>query len=86
MKIFKADRLLKLTKIMYESQQRLNTKNWEDTLKVHHREIERLLEKLGVFDKWRSKLEQYGNVAKNLVTEMFMDAYMSVHFGTCQQV
>ncbi len=82
MKTFRSDRLPRLTKIMYDSQLRLNTKNWEDTLKANHQEVERLLEMISIFDSWRTSLERaYGDVARDLIKETFMDAYMSVHFA-----
>lgn len=82
MRIFRADRLPRLTKIMYDSQQKLNTRNWEDTLKANYREIEKLLLAVSIFDIWRNKLaRQYGDVARDLIKETFMDAYMSVHFS-----
>lgn len=82
MKIFRVDSLPRLTKIMYDSQLRLNTKNWEDTLKTNYGEIEKLLEMVSVFDTWKNTLERkYGNVARDLIKETFMDAYMSIHFS-----
>src|SRR5574342_13285 len=82
MNTFKADKLPKLTKIMYESQQRLNKKNWEDTLKANNSEVEKLLEMVSIFDTWRNKLEcKYGNPAGDLIKETFMDSYMSIHFA-----
>lgn len=81
MKTFKADKLPRLTKIMYDSQLRLNTKNWEDTLKNNSAETEKLLEMVSVFDTWRGSLVTYGDVARDLIKEAFMDAYMSIHFA-----
>lgn len=82
MNTFKADKLLKLTKIMYESQQKLNTKNWEDTLKANYQEVEKLLVMVSIFDTWRTSLERsHGDVARDLIKETFMDAYMSIHFA-----
>lgn len=67
---------------MYESQQKLNTKNWEDTLKTNSNEIEKLLVMVSIFDIWKTKLEaEYGDVARDLIKETFMDAYMSIHFA-----
>lgn len=82
MKTFRTDKLPQLTKIMYESQQRLNTKNWEDTLKANYREVEKLLVMASIFDTWRNTLEQkYGDVFRDLIKETFMDSYMSIHFA-----
>ncbi len=82
MKTFKAERLPKLTKIMYDSQQRLSKNNWEDTLKANHREIEKLLVMVSIFDTWRNTLERkYGTSARDLIKETFMDSYMSIYFA-----
>lgn len=81
MKTFKADKLPNLTKIMYDSQQKLNTKNWEDTLKSNPQKVETLLEMVSVFDTWRTSLSAYGDVTRDLIKEAFMDAYMSIHFA-----
>lgn len=82
MKTFNANKLPNLTKIMYESQQRLNKKNWEDTLKADHKETEKMLVMVSIFDTWRTSLERvYGDVARDLIKETFMDAYMSIHFA-----
>lgn len=82
MRTFKVDKLPNLTKIMYESQQKLNTKNWEDTLKTNPSEIEKLLMMVSIFDIWRTILERkYGDVARDLIKETFMDSYMSIHFA-----
>lgn len=85
MNAFRADKLPPLTKIMYESQQKLNKKNWEDTLKANHRQVEKLLVKVIIFDTWRNKIERkYSKSAPdliNLIIEIFMDSYISVHFA-----
>lgn len=82
MKSFKPDKLPQLTKIMYDSQQKLNVNNWESTLKVNQNKVENCLEKIKVFDSWRNKLKDaHGEIAKSLIQETFLDAYMSVHFA-----
>lgn len=82
MRTFNVNRLPELTRSTYESQQRWGDKNWKDTLKKHYKEIEKLLQKIGVFDSWKNILgNKYGKVAGELVPEIFLDAYISVHFA-----
>ncbi|MBA7524866.1 hypothetical protein ES705_17011 [subsurface metagenome] len=82
MKVFKVHKLPQLTKSTYESQQRWIDKNWQDTLKKHYRETEVLLNKIGIFDVWKNMLSsKYGQVVNELMPEIFMDAYISLHFA-----
>jgi len=81
MKTFDENRLLELTKIMYEIQQKWSDKNCKETLRIHHREIEKLLQKTQVFATWKSKVANKYKVAKELIPEIFMDAYISIPFA-----
>ena len=79
---FNLNKLPELTKSMYESQLKWNDKNWKDSIKNHHKEIEKLLEKVEVFDSWQHILEsKYKNITKELIPEILMDSYLSVHFA-----
>lgn len=68
------------TKTMYESQEKWRTKASEGTLLAHKDEIEDLLEKANLFDLWSNSL-QGSEAARRLIPEIFMDAYMSIHFA-----
>lgn len=81
MKKFNVNKLPSLTKSIFESHQKWSDKNWKDTLNSHSREIEKLFGKIGIFDQWKKLLgSKYGKVAKELIPEMFMDSYLSLHF------
>lgn len=58
----------------------MGKKNWNSTIRTHSKELERLLNKIGLFDTWAEILHPMP-AAKLLIKEMFMDAYMSVHFS-----
>ena len=82
MKKFDENKLPPLAKIMYVSQQKWGQENWKATLTAHARGINILLESICVFDSWKKILStKYGKVAKELIPEIFMDSYMSVHFA-----
>lgn len=82
MKAFKPDKIGALTGSMYESQGKWSRKNWEDSLAAHHRDVEKLLQKLVVLGDWKTALSgKHGGVAKQLIPEIFMDSYTSVHFA-----
>ena len=68
------------TKTTHESQNKWRRKNWERTLKEHKQDIEVLLKKISLFDIWSNKL-QHNDVAVKLIPEIFMDAYISIHFA-----
>ncbi len=69
---------LELINTMNESQWR--NKNWDKTLKKHKKEIEKLLQKITIFDIWSNSL-QNNEVAKRLIPEIFIDSYISIHFS-----
>jgi len=69
-----------LTKTMHESQEKWRDKNWKETLEKHKKEIEGLLDKIDIFDVWSNSLQD-SEVAKRLIPEIFMDAYISIHFA-----
>jgi len=68
------------TKTTHENQNKWRKKNWQKTLKEHKQDIEKLLKKNSLFDIWSTKLQQ-NDVAKKLIPEIFMDAYISIHFA-----
>lgn len=74
------DDLPELTKSMHDSQENWRNENWNRTMEKHKEEIEKLLQKLSLFDIW-SNLLQDDEVAKTLIPEAFVDAYVSVHFA-----
>lgn len=78
---FKKNNLKSLTKKIHESQQKWRNNNWTKTLSEHGDEIEEILEKISIFNKWENKLKS-NKVAKKLFPEIFIDAFSSVHF-TC---
>ena len=82
MKKFNKDRLPELTKLMYAIQQRGINKNCEQTLRIHFREVEKLLQKTQVFTIWKNKLANKHGAAKELIPEIFMDAYISILFAS----
>lgn len=82
MKVFNKDRLPELTKIMYVIQQKGIDRNCEETLRIHFRELEKLLQKTQVFTIWKNKLANKYGVAKELIPEIFMDAYISILFAS----
>ncbi len=74
--------LPELTKSMFLGQQKWSASNWDDTLKKHSRDVEKLLNKIKIFDLWKEILEtKYGGVSNELIPEIIMDAYISVHFA-----
>lgn len=76
------NRLPTLTRSIYESQQKWSEKNWKETLQHHSRTINSLLEKVGIFDAWKKVLSRkYGRVAQELIPEIFMDSFLSIHFA-----
>jgi len=82
MKEFDSNRLLPLTRSMFEGQQKWSDRNWKETLSKHYRSIEKLVEKTQVFAIWKKRLgARYHDVAKELIPEIFMDAYMSIDFA-----
>lgn len=68
------------TKRLHESQNIWRRKNWEKTLAEHKDDIEKMIQELNLFDIWSNKL-QYVVAAKILIPEIFMDAYISIHFA-----
>jgi len=82
MRTFNAEQLPERTKNMFQSQKRWSEKNWKDTLKVHSsRDIEKLLQRINVYDVWKNTLRKHGRPSQELLPEIWMDAYMSIHFA-----
>lgn len=80
MTIFKVSDLPPETRTTHESQNKWRGNNWKRTLKEHNQLIEELLRKISLFDIWSNKLQRNG-VARKLIPEIFMDAYISIHFA-----
>ncbi|HDY88522.1 MAG TPA: hypothetical protein ENH82_10495 [bacterium] len=79
---FNLTRLKPLTKSMFEGQQKWSDRNWKETVSRHYLVIEKLVEKTQVFALWKRRLGiKYHEVAKELIPEIFMDAYMSIDFA-----
>lgn len=72
--------LPELTKTMHESQEKWRSETWNQTLSKHKEEIEKLLQKISVFDIWSNSL-QNNEAAKKLIPEIFIDSYISLHFA-----
>lgn len=80
MPAFKINNLKSITKKIHESQRKWRDKNWKKTIVEHGDEIEEILEKISVFNKWENRLKSK-NVARKLFPEIFIDAFSSVHFA-----
>ncbi|MHA1267872.1 MAG: hypothetical protein ACTSRS_21760 [Candidatus Helarchaeota archaeon] len=80
MQDFRINNLKSLTRKIHKSQRKWRDKNWKKTLGKHGDEIEDILEKISVFNKWENRLKSY-KVAKKLFPEIFIDAFSSVHFA-----
>jgi len=80
MKALKSRDLPTETEKMHESQNKWRGVNWETTLKKNKQSIEKLIAKINLFDMWSNKLRNIPS-AKILIREIFMDAYISIHFA-----
>lgn len=67
-------------RVMHESQENWRKKAWEETLKKHKNELEKMLEKMNLFDVWSDALQQ-NEATKRLLPEIFMDGYLAIHFA-----
>lgn len=65
---------------MHESQEKWRKKAWEETLTKHKNELEKMLEKVNLFDIWSDAL-QHNEATKRLLPEIFMDVYIAIHFA-----
>lgn len=81
MPAFRVNQLPTETKRVHESQNIWRKKNWEKTFADHKDDIERMIQKLNLFDIWSNKLQKI-SAAKTLIPEIFMDAYISIHFAS----
>ncbi len=70
-----------LTKSIHQSQEKWRTKNWKETLRLHGNQIEGLIEKISLLDKWENAL-QNNNVCKMFIPEIFIDGWASVHLAS----
>jgi len=77
---FSIDSLSERTKVMHETQAKWRDKNWKNTLKDNDAKVEELLEKIELLDIWRNRLPNI-EVVKTLMREIYMDAYVSIHFS-----
>ena len=80
MVVFKIGNLPTEVKNIHESQNKWRGKNWKETLKKHSQDIEKLLKKINLFDIWSNKLQTIP-ATKALIREIFMDAFISIHFA-----
>jgi hypothetical protein len=77
---FKVRDLPQWIKTTHESQNHWRKKNWENTLNKHKDELESLLKKINTLNKWSNKLQ--GNKSSvQLIPEIFIDGYTSLHFA-----
>jgi len=67
-------------RVMHESQKKWRYEAWEATLNNHKNELEKMLDKINLFDIWSDGL-QNNEAVKRLLPEIFMDGYMSIHFA-----
>jgi len=82
MRKFDVNKLTQRCKSMYKSQLSWAEKNWKDTLKLHaNKDIEKLLQQIEIYDAWKKALNDYGKISQELLPEIFMDSYMSIHFA-----
>jgi len=83
MRKFNVNKLPELSKIMFEVQQKWIEKNAKESLQHHHKKIETLLKKTQTFSLWKSLLlGKHKLMSKEMVPELFMDAYLSVAFSS----
>lgn len=81
---FAPNRMPTLTKNMFEIQQKgwIDT-NCKETLRIHHRKVEKLLQQTQILVYWKNQPHQkYQEVLKELIPEIFMDAYISISFAS----
>lgn len=82
MPTFNENNLPQLTKSMYMGQSNWVSQNWKDTLTKHSRDVEGLLKQIQIFDIWKRLLAgNHGGISNDLVPEIIMDAFISVHFS-----
>ncbi len=81
MRTFKLEKMPTLTRNMFEIQQSWIGKNCTETLRIHYREIEELLEQTQILVFWKNYSQQQDAFLKELIPEIFMDAYISVSFA-----
>lgn len=77
---FKVEDIPEETKKIHESQNKWRRQSWQKTLSEHGNDIEKLIDKIRLFDTWKTKLVKV-NAAQILIPELFMDAYVSIHFA-----
>jgi hypothetical protein len=78
--MFRRASLPELTRKMYDNQKKWQSQIYQKTLAKHVSEIENLLGEMNLFDIWSDCLQR-NNVAKKLMPEMYIDAYISVSFA-----
>lgn len=69
------------TKAMFSSYKKWSNNNWTSTLNKHSSETENVLERISIFDIWSNALQDT-EPTKKLIPEIFMDAYMAIHFAS----
>lgn len=81
MKTFDINRMSDLTRNMFQIQQSWIGKNCKETLRIHYGEIEELLQQTQILVFWKNHSQRQDIFSKELVPEIFMDAYISVSFA-----
>jgi len=76
----KISELPTLTKAMFNSQKKWSKNNWNSALEKHCSDTENLLEKINIFDIWSNALQD-SEPTKKLIPEIFVDAYIAIHFA-----
>ncbi len=80
MRLFNIDKIPSPLKDTYIDQRKWCDMNWQEALKKHYKELNKLLEKVTLFDVWSNELRG-DKVTKSLIPEIFMDAFISLHFA-----
>lgn len=77
---FKINDLPEWIKKTHQSQNNWRSKNWEKTLSDHKDELEDVLRKINILNIWSNQLH-VNQSAEQLIPEIFIDAYMSLHMA-----
>ncbi len=81
MKTFDITKMSELTRNMFQIQQSWIGKNCKETLRIHYREVEELLQQTQILVFWKNHSQRQDVFLKELIPEIFMDAYISVSFA-----
>lgn len=82
MKTFDLNKMPELIKILFKIQQTLADTNSKETLRFHYKKIDELLRQTQILVVWKDLLhKRRPDLPKELIPEIFMDAYISVAFA-----